>query len=187
MRLTPLSQRTFTIAGLALLLGSVVGWAAKEDAKSAFSSPVIDLGVVVSDIEKSAKFYTAAIGFEEVEGFDVPASLAGDSGLTDNRPFHVRAFVLNKGGSPTKLKLIQFKDAPGKKNDQAFIQSSLGFRYLTIHVNDMTSAVDRAAKQGVKLLAKSPVALPEGFPQGVYLTLVKDPDGNFVELVGPKK
>jgi hypothetical protein len=44
----------------------------------------------------------------------------------------------------------------------------------------------RLEKAGVKPLAKGPVALPEPLPQGIYLTVVRDPDGNIVELVGPK-
>ena len=50
--------------------------------KSAFASATIDLGVVVTDIEKAAKFYTEAIGFKELKGFDVPADFAADAGLT---------------------------------------------------------------------------------------------------------
>ena len=38
----------------------------------------------------------------------------------------------------------------------------------------------RAKKAGVK-------PLPKGLPQGVYLTIVRDPDGNLIELLGPKK
>ena len=34
-----------------------------------FSNPSIDLGIVVKDIEKSAKFYTEAMGMTEVKGF----------------------------------------------------------------------------------------------------------------------
>jgi hypothetical protein len=29
--------------------------------------------------------------------------------------------------------------------------------------------------------------LPEGFPQDLGLVVLRDPDGNFVELVGPHK
>jgi hypothetical protein len=44
------------------------------------------------------------------------------------------------------------------------------------------------AKLGVKPIAKSPVLLPESLVPGkMYLTVVRDPDGNLVELIGPKK
>ena len=74
-----------------------------------------------------------------------------------------------------------------KKVDHRHIHSSLGFSYLTIVVKDTTAAVARAKKAGVRPIAKGPVPLPKGLPQGVYLTIVRDPDGNLIELVGPKK
>ena len=36
---------------------------------------------MVTDIEKAAKFYTEAIGFKELKGFDVPADFAADAAL----------------------------------------------------------------------------------------------------------
>jgi catechol 2,3-dioxygenase-like lactoylglutathione lyase family enzyme len=143
--------------------------------------------MAVGDIEKSAKFYVEAIGFREVPGFDVPASMGVDSGLTDAGAFGVRVLVLGEGPGATKLKLIQFRNAPGAKPDNTFIHSTLGFRYLTIHVSDTRAAMERLARAGVKPLAKGPVPLPEGFPKGVFLTCLKDPDGNMVELVGPSR
>jgi catechol 2,3-dioxygenase-like lactoylglutathione lyase family enzyme len=167
---------------------AVAAWAAERAAKeSDFAKTTIDVGLVVSDVAKSAKFYSEALGFTEIEGFDVPAGLAKDSGLCDGHAFHVRVMVLGEGESATKIKLIEFKGVPSKKVDNSFIHSSLGMRYLTIWVADTTAAVERCKKLGVKLLAKSPVALPKGFPEGIFLTVVNDPDGNVVELVGPKK
>jgi lactoylglutathione lyase len=158
------------------------GYAATGGPKADFSSTTIDLGIVVSDVEKAAQFYKNALGFTEVQGFDVSAQMAGDSGLTDYKPFHVRVFVLGKEPTATKIKLMQFPDVPGKKVDNQFISSSLGFSYMTIFVSDTTAAVERAKKAGVQ-----PVKKPYQIGGNMYLTLVKDPDGNIIELVGPKK
>jgi catechol 2,3-dioxygenase-like lactoylglutathione lyase family enzyme len=174
---------TLAAAGLA----TVAVWAADDPAPAQFTRGTIDLGVVVSDVEASVKFYTDVVGFREIEPFDVPADFATDVGLTDNQAFQVRVLVLNESEDATKLKLIQFADAPGKKIDNGFIHSSLGFRYLTIWVADTAAAEARLKSAGVKPLAKGPVPLPAGFPEGVFLTCVKDPDGNMVELVGPKR
>ena len=152
-----------------------------------FSSLTMDLGMVVGDLEKSARFYADALGFREVPGFDVPASMGADSGLTDAGAFRVRVFILSEGPGATRLKLMQFKSAPGARPDNAFIHSTLGLRYLTIFISDTGAAMNRLARAGVKPLAKGPCPLPEGFPKGIFLTCVKDPDGNMVELVGPRK
>ena len=40
-------------------------------AEPAFLRTTIDLGTVVTDLEKSVRFYTEGIGFKEVKGFEV--------------------------------------------------------------------------------------------------------------------
>lgn len=126
------------------------GYAATEGSKSNFARTTIDVGIVVSDVEKAAKFYKEALGFTEVQGFDVSAETGGGSGLTDNKPFHVRVFVLADEPTATKIKLMDFPNAPGKKIDNHFIHSSFGFRYLTIFVLDTKAAVARAKKAGIQ-------------------------------------
>lgn len=154
---------------------------------SEFARTTIDLGVVVSDIEKAAAFYKESIGFQEIEGFKVPADFATDSGLTDKQPLSIRVFVLGEGESATKLKLMQLPGVKSATSKSDSIHAQLGFSYITVFVNDTTAAMARLEKTGVKPLAKGPVPLPKGFPEGIFLTVVKDPDGNFVELVGPRK
>jgi len=169
----------------AVLIGSLFfsGCAdrSEAEAKSEFARTTIDVGIVVGDVEKSTEFYKNALGFTEVSGFDVSAEMGGGSGLTDNQPFKVRVFVLGDEPTATKIKLMQFPDAPGKKVDNQFIHSSLGLSYLTIFVSDTTASVERARKAGA-VVVKEPYQLGGNN----YLTLVKDPDGNIIEFVGPK-
>lgn len=153
---------------------------------SAFLSKTIDIGCVVSDIEKSVKFYTEAIGFTEVTGFSVPAGFATEAGLTDNKPLEIRVLVLGEGEGATKLKLMQIKGGGNQKADHAHIDSTLGLSYLTIVVKSTDDALARLAKAKVKPIAKGPVTLPADLNAEFSLTIVRDPDGNLVELVGPK-
>jgi hypothetical protein len=51
----------------------------------------------------------------------------------------------------------------------------------------MAGAVARLEKAGVKPLAKCPLALQKSPSSQTYLTVFRDPDGNLIELVGPKK
>lgn len=160
-----------------------VGAAGTSGTKADFARTTIDLGIVVSDVEKAAQFYTNALGFTEVPGFNVSKEMAGDSGLSDYQAFSVRVLVLGDQASATKIKIMEFPEAPGKKVDNKFINSSLGYSYLTIFVSDTTAAVERAKQAGV-VPVKEPYQLGSG---NSYLTLVRDPDGNIIELVGPKK
>ena len=173
-------------AAAALVAISLIGVARAEDA-SEFSSKTIDVGVVVTDVAKSVKFYTEAIGCTELPGFSVDGPYTSEVGLTDgSEGLDIHVLVLGDAPGATKIKLMQFAKTP-KADDNKFISSQLGYRYLTIFVSDTNAALARLKKAGVSPLAKSPQTLPKGLPQDVYLTLVKDPDGNIVELVGPKK
>ncbi|NDC63899.1 MAG: VOC family protein [Planctomycetia bacterium] len=152
-----------------------------------FPRTTIDLGTVVGDLERSVRFYTEGIGFREIEGFGVPADLATAAGLTDGRPLAIRVLVLGDGPDATRLKLMQVEGTSTRGGDNEFIHSHTGFRYLTIRVADTDAAVARLAKLGVRPLARSPVALPASLAAGMHLTCVRDPDGNLVELLGPRK
>jgi catechol 2,3-dioxygenase-like lactoylglutathione lyase family enzyme len=155
-------------------------------AEPAFPRTTIDLGCVVSDLDKSLKFYVDGIGFRQVEGFDVPADLARDAGLTDSKPLSIRVLVLGDGEGATRLKLMQVAGTTPRTGDNEFIHSHTGFRYLTIFVADADAAVARLEARGVRPLAKGPVPLPAALGAGMTLTSVRDPDGNLVELLGPR-
>ena len=58
--------------------------------------------------------------------------------------------------------------------------------YITIFIKDTDKALAKLKEAGVKPIAKGPVTLPENLDPSLALTIVRDPDGNFVELVGPK-
>ena len=170
---------------LAALLLSVIAVLPASAEDSEFSNYTIDLGVVVSDLEASLKFYKEAVGFTELPGFSVPGDYAKKVGLTDGKSLTIKVLVLGEGKTSTKLKLMQVEGADSKKSDNAYIHSQLGFSYLTIHVKSTEKALERLKKAGVETVAESPLLLPKPLPEGVGLTLVRDPDGNIVELVGP--
>jgi lactoylglutathione lyase len=160
-----------------------------EDKKESpeFARTTIDVGMVVTDVDKSVKFYTDAIGFQEVKGFTAPADLATDAGLTDKKDLTIRVLVLGEGETATHLKLMHVDGVKTRKSENEYLYSQTGYRYLTVVVRDMSTAMERLKKASVKPLAKGPVPLPDSLGKGMFLAVVQDPDGNFVELVGPKK
>ena len=85
--------------------------AKEEDAKPAgpFAQQTIDLGVVVSDLEKSLAFYKGVVGFTEVEGFKVAGDFPKKVGLTDGAALDIRVLVLGEDETATKLKVMQVK------------------------------------------------------------------------------
>ncbi|MEX0676570.1 MAG: VOC family protein [Pirellulales bacterium] len=173
------------VIALVFLTGAWLAGTAADAPKSEFARATIDLGVVTSDVDRAVKFYTEAIGFKEIEGFTVGADFCADAGLTDHRKLDIRVLVLHDGENATRLKLMEVPGVKIKKADNAFIHSQFGYSYLTIYVADGKGALARLGRAGVKPLAKGPVPLPPDLPPGLALTVVRDPDGNFIELIGP--
>lgn len=154
-------------------------------ADSPYSSPIVDIGIVVRDIDKSADFYTKALGLSEADPFEVNGAYAKRIGLSDGKDLKIRVFTLGGDQPTTKVKLMSFGCDVGKPADNQYIHSQLGFSYLTFHVPDLNVALEKAHQAGVAPVAEGPLELPKNLPQGIFLVLLRDPDGNFIELVGP--
>ncbi len=149
----------------------------------AFTEGAIHIGVVVTDLEKSTAFYTDVIGMKKTGEFDVDTAFGKASGLTGGLPFHVDVFRLRDQPDAAQLKLMSFeKDAKSPKSTH--IQDALGIQYVTLNVTDLAPFVARIKAAGVPFLGETPVPL---FDTGRHFVLVQDPDGTFIELIGPMK
>ena len=81
----------------------------------------------------------------------------------------------------SEWKLMSFKKKSEPLKD-SYIPQKNGFRYATIFVKSMNPILDRIRRYSVKFLGETPTMLDEKR----QFVLVQDPDGNFVELIGPK-
>ena len=100
------SLRITVLFAFSLAFGFGFNTTSKGEDTPVFSKTVVDLGIVVSDLEESAKFYMDVIGLKEVKGFSVSGERAKSFGLTDNQPVNVRVFVLNDAKGITQLKMM---------------------------------------------------------------------------------
>ncbi len=123
----------------------------------------IDLGIVITDSAKSLDFYCGVLGLEHVA--DMPMPVGG--GGTMHR--------LQCGDSV--IKLVNFDETPalGLAGGPA---AGTGIRYLTITVSNLHDAVAAAEAAGVTV-ALGPTVVREG----VTISMLEDPDGNWVELL----
>lgn len=148
--------------------------------QSEFSDNTIHVGVIVTDLEASVDFYTNVIGMKNTGGFSVGADFAKTSGLSNGVPFDVTVLRLEDSQDATQWKLMSF----GKKSQhpqQKFIQDDVGMQYITIFVKELRPFVERIKKYNVPFLGETPVVLNETD----HFVFVQDPDGNFIELIGP--
>ncbi len=107
------------VVATAALAGGWLATTAADAKKSEFARGTIDLGVVVSDLDRAVKFYTEAIGFKEVPGFTVDADFCTAAGLTDHQALKIRVLVLDDDVSATRLKLMEVPGAKQEKRQRA--------------------------------------------------------------------
>ena len=171
-------MKTRIVSSLLAPLFALTLCAAPEE----FARTTIGVGSVTADLDKSLAFYTNVVGMVRTGGFDVNGEFAKKSGLTDGTPFHVEILRLGEGEDASEWKLMTFGDRAKPEKNQ-FILDHTGMRYITIMVNDLTPIVERIKKHNAKLLGDTPT--PLGSDR--HFVLIRDPDGTFIELIGPMK
>ena len=109
----------------------------------------IDVGIVVTDIEKSLKFYVTHLGLEKIQEVPVPFG-----------KMHRLAF----GNSflPEDKKLEQRS----------------GYRYITLQIDNIDEICGQLRSLNIDFTLDKTEFMP-----GVFIAMVKDPDGNVVEFV----
>jgi len=113
--------------------------------------------------------------------FSVNADKAKELGLSNGNSFDVKVLKLENSENAPEWKLVSF----GKKSThpkQTYVPDDTGVQYITIFVKSMKPVLERIKKHDVKMLGKTPAMLDETR----QFVLVQDPDGTFIELIGPK-
>jgi catechol 2,3-dioxygenase-like lactoylglutathione lyase family enzyme len=149
-------------------------------AQSNFSSKTIGVGVVVADLERSLNFYVNGIGMVKTGNFTINEEFGKRSGLTTGVAVAVTILKLENSPDASEWKLMSF----GKKAThptQKTIEDDTGMQYITIQVKSLKPIIERLKKQKVAFLGTTPTPLSKD----AHFVLVQDPDGNFVELIGP--
>ncbi len=164
-----------TAAGVLCLTGARV-----DEAGSRFSDVTMDLGVVVSDLDASVAFYTQVVGLQKSGGFSVDEEFCRKAGLTDGHALDITVLTPNGDPDGTSLKLMQVPKAESRPADNSFVHSQLGFSYLTFFVHDIDAFMKRAEEHGAEMASTELVPLVGQ----QRLAVVRDPDGNLVEVIG---
>ncbi|MFW6257702.1 MAG: VOC family protein [Prolixibacteraceae bacterium] len=173
-------MKTFCIIIFISVFGFTM-FAQKTSTSGQFSKPTIQVGVVVSDLNEAFDFYTEVIGMSQTGAFTVSGEKAKELGLSDGRELDVKILKLEDSPQATEWKLMSFgKDAAHPK--QKYIHDDTGMQYITIFVKDINASMERIKKHNIKILSGRPSELGGGN----YFLLIQDPDGTFIELIGPK-
>ena len=119
----------------------------------------LDLGIFVSDINASLKFYQETLGLKKEGELELPFG---------------KMHRLSYGKSA--FKLIDPKKVPPK--GPTGLVDQLGFRYVTFPVTNISEICEALTEKGVAFTVPETELLP-----GVRIAMVQDPDCNTVEFV----
>jgi len=119
----------------------------------------LDLGILVSDINASLKFYQDLLGLKFIEKTQV---------------WFGTMYRLRFGSSD--FKLIAPRTMPPK--GPVGLEAQAGFRYVTFVIKNLSSVCSKLAEKGVAFEVPEKETRP-----GVKIAMVRDPDGNVVEFV----
>ncbi len=134
-----------------------------------------DVGLTVSDLERSVDFYTAVAGFAHDRHSEVSSPEL--TRLTANPvPASIRVAFLSLGG--VTLELIEYR-AGGADAALELAHNRIGSTYLSITVDDVR------ARHGELRAALGDAAVPDlvEILPGARSFYVRDPDGVPVELI----
>jgi predicted enzyme related to lactoylglutathione lyase len=122
----------------------------------------IDIGIVVRDGDAAMKFYRDTLGLEHIADTPMPG------GGTMHR--------LMCG--TTLVKIVERDKPPEKADNPGGPGGASGIRYWTITIHDLDAMTAKFSDAGYTV----PVAPREVRP-GVRISMIEDPDGNWLELL----
>jgi glyoxylase I family protein len=135
------------------------------------------VGICVSDIDRSMRFYCEGLGFEAAERYDLDSTeMPGlDRSLEIEGPIKVTSQMIQSG--PMKVELLAY---PGRARQGTPSESRglLGLTHLSFNVEKVDSAASRLVLYGGTILEQT------RSDAGIVLLFLTDPDGTRIELMG---
>jgi len=135
------------------------------------------LGICVSDLDASLRFYCEGLGFAEVAAHDVGEEFAA---LMEVDGVRLRSRMIAKDG--VTIELLGF-DAPGVTGDGSRRpMNALGLTHLSLRVDDLAATAAVVEAMGGTVVGSTRTTIPLGSASldFVYCT---DPDGVRIELM----
>ncbi|UCE64295.1 MAG: VOC family protein [Nitrospirota bacterium] len=141
------------------------------------------LNIVVTDLERSVKFYTEVLGFRETNRVHLEGewieSIVGLNGVVADV-----AFIVPPAGEPL-VELLCFKSPIGESMPSNSLANTIGLRHIAFRVDGIYEKAERLKEVGVKLLSE-PVPVPTTVrpPEAgrKILCYFHDPDGVLLEI-----
>lgn len=134
---------------------------------------VSHIGLCVSDLDRSLRFYCDGLGFEVAERHAIGNEFA--DALEVARDVVLASQFIRKEGMAIEL---LYYESPATHGAASTSRSQIGLTHLSFVVDDIDAAVNRLVESGGTLIETTRTKQP-----GIDLVFVADPDGARVELM----
>ena len=125
---------------------------------------ILEIGIVVSDAERSLTFYRDVLGLPYLGDLTFPGA-------------HMWRF----GAGTSVIKLLEHDPAPKTANPRGD-DPAVGFRYMSLYVSNIDEVIADCTAFGCAV----PIPVT-AFGDAVKFAFVEDPDGNRIELLDLKE
>lgn len=135
------------------------------------------VGICVSDLERSLRFYSDGLGFEVGDRYDLGTEQIPDihKGLEVEAPVRVTSQMIVNG--PMKVELIHYPEREAHGTPSAS-RAQLGLTHLSFTVKNVDESAARLVERGGTILEHTRASV------GIEIVFLADPDGTRIELMG---
>jgi catechol 2,3-dioxygenase-like lactoylglutathione lyase family enzyme len=137
---------------------------------------VSHLGLCVTDLERSLRFYGEGLGFVEVSRLRVAGPPAQT--LLELEDMKLTAVFLERDG--TRLELLRYDSPETLGSPSTRPMNAAGLTHLSLRVADLERCVADLEALGGRALAATRIEIDQSRTRALFVT---DPDGTRIELV----
>jgi len=129
---------------------------------SDIQKPAIDIGIITNNLQAMLAFYGDGLGLPVEAVIDMPGG----------------GVMHRFRAGESVVKVIETEPRPAAEAPPGGIRGATGYRYWTLHVNDLDATLKKLGEAG-----HEPVVAKKTIRPGVTIAFLADPDGNWVELL----
>ena len=143
------------------------------------SAQTSHIGLCVTDLERSLRFYCDGLGFTKVLSYELDDTMMPglDKGLEVASPVAVTSQFIELDG--LKIELLGYR-SPAPSGRPSTSRGTVGMTHMSFYVDDVDVAAARLVDLGGTIIESTRVSL------GIEIVFLADPDGSRVELMAPK-
>jgi catechol 2,3-dioxygenase-like lactoylglutathione lyase family enzyme len=134
------------------------------------------IGICVSDLEQSLRFYRDGLGFRFRSEIRVQGEPSNT--LLQLRDVDLHAVYLERDG--TRIELLHYASPSPVGDGAARPMNARGLTHLSLRVGDLPGTLADLRRVGARVIEPSRIDIPAVQVGAVFLT---DPDGTLIELV----